>query len=215
MSAISDYLANKILDFEIRQQPFTPPATIYVALLLCTNGPIARSTTYAVGNTASYVAADGQNHLYKCTAQTAATAATAPTFTGKTGETVTDGGVTWTEQGDALAAGTAEVEPSGGAYARVGVACSLANFAGTQGAGTTAASSGSSAATSNNNTISYAVPTANWEAAGQEIWGFATYDAATNGNLLRFGGLTADQIINTGNSVSFAPGTLVFKFDQR
>lgn len=45
------------------------------------------------------------------------------------------------------AAGT---EVTGGSYARVAVAGSLANWAGTQGAGTTVASSGNTATTSNN-----------------------------------------------------------------
>ena len=33
MSAISNYLENKLIDFVFRGQPFTPPATIYFALL--------------------------------------------------------------------------------------------------------------------------------------------------------------------------------------
>lgn len=39
--------------------------------------------------------------------------------------------------------------------------------------------------------------------------------ARGTGNLLRFGALTADQIINTGNTVSFAPAELTLQFDQR
>lgn len=216
MSGISNYLANKEADWELRGQAFTPPATIYVALLLCSNGPIARSTTYAVGNTATFVAADGYNHLYACTAQTGATAPTAPTFAGNPGEVVTDGGVTWTEQDDVLAAaGATMVEVSGGGYARDAVASSLADWSGTQGSGSTTASSGATAAISNNITVSFPVPSAPWETGSQQIWGFATFDAATGGNLLRFGGLAADQIVNTGNTVSFAPAQLAIKFDRR
>lgn len=214
MPGTSDYLANKLADWELRGQAFTPPATVYVALLICSKGPLARSTAYASGDTVSYVAADGANHLYKCTTA-GTTAASAPSYPGNPGEAITDGTAVFTEQSDALAAGTAEVEPSGGSYARVAVACSLANWSGTQGAGTTTASSGSTAAISNNNAITFTTPTANWESAGAEIWGFATYDAATSGNLLRWGGLTADQIINTGNSVSFAAAALALHFDKR
>ncbi len=34
MSALSDYLENKLIDFILRGQPFNPPATTYVALLV-------------------------------------------------------------------------------------------------------------------------------------------------------------------------------------
>ncbi len=216
MSGISNYLANKQIDAELRGQAFTEPATVYIGLLLCSNGPIARSTVYAVGNTASIVAADGNNHLYAVSAQTAATAATAPAFPGKPGESITDGGVTWIEQSDVLAAaGATLVEPAVGGYARLAVTSSLANWSGTQGAGTTVASSGTTAAISNNITITFPTPSTPWETAPQQVWGFASFDAATAGNLLRFGGLGADQIINTGNGGSFAPGQLVFHIDAR
>ncbi len=216
MSGISNHLANALADWELRGQAFTPPATVYVALLLCSNGPIARSTTYAVGNTASFIAADGYNHLYACTAQTGATAATAPTFTGKPGEVVTDGGVTWTEQDDVLAAAGATLgEFSCNGYARASIAGSLTNWSGTQGAGTTTASTGTTAAISNNIAVNFPTPTGAWETGAQQIWGFATFDASTAGNLLRFGGLSADQIVNTGNTVSFAAGQLALKFDER
>lgn len=214
MAGTTSYLQNKEMDFELRGQAFTPVATEYVALLLCTNGAIARSTVYAVGNTASYIAADGRNHLYKCTAQTAATAATAPAFPGASNEVITDGGVTWTEQTSALEAGTAQVEPAVGAYARASIASSLTAWSGTQGAGTTVASSGTSATISNNVVVSYPTPTAAWTTAPAQVWGFCTYDAATAGNPLRFGGLTANQSINTGNTVTFAAGQLTIVFDK-
>lgn len=215
MAGISNHLSNLSFDFELRAQAFTPPATVYIGLLLCSNGPLARSTAYTVGQTVSMIAADGYNHLYSCT--TAGTsAASAPTYPGKTAEAVTDGTAVFTEQGDVLAAsGASLVEVSGGGYARVAVASSLANWSGTQGAGTTVASTGTTATISNNGTITYPTPTAAWETSPQQIWGFASFDALTSGNLLRFGGLAADQIVNSGNGVSFAPGQLVFKNDQR
>ena len=215
MSGISNYLANKQVDAELRGQAFTAPATVYIGLLLCTNGPMARSTAYALGNTVSVIAADGYNHLYAVTTA-GTTAATAPAYPGKPGEAITDGTAVLTEQSDVLAAaGSTLVEPAVGGYARVAVASSLANWSGTQGAGTTVASSGTTAAISNNITITYPTPTAPWETAPAQVWGFASFDAATAGNLLRFGGLDADQIINTGNGVSFAPGQLVFHIDAR
>src|SRR5690606_21366039 len=53
-------------------------------------------------------------------------------------------------------------EVTGGSYARVAVTSSLTNWAGTQGAGTTAASSGTSGTTSNNSAITFPTPTASW-----------------------------------------------------
>ena len=133
MSAVSDYLANKLTDWELRGQTFTPPATVYVALLLCSNGPLARSTAYTVGQTVSYVAADGYNHLYACTTA-GTTAATAPAYPGAPGEAITDGTAVFTEQDDVLAAaGSTLVEVSGNAYARASIASSLTDWSGTQG----------------------------------------------------------------------------------
>ena len=215
MPAVSDYLANKLTDWELRGQTFTPPATVYVALLLCSNGPLARSTAYTVGQTVSYVAADGYNHLYACTTA-GTTAATAPAYPGAPGEAITDGTAVFTEQDDVLAAaGSTLVEVSGNAYARASIASSLTDWSGTQGSSSTTASSGTSAAISNNITVNFPTPTGTWQTSPQEIWGFALFDASTAGNLLRFGGLTADQIVNSGNTVNFAPGQLTIKFDER
>lgn len=92
-------------------------------------------------------------------------------------------------------------EVSGGSYARVAVASSMANYAGTQGAATTVASSGASATTSNNNPITFPAPTANWGVVGN----FGIYDALTGGNLLWHGALSAPKTINNGDAApSFA-----------
>ena len=103
MSGISNYLANKIADWELRGQAFTPPATVYVALLLCSKGALARSTAYSVGDTVSNIDADGYNHLYACTTA-GTTAATAPSYPGNPAEVITDGTAVFTEQDDVLAA---------------------------------------------------------------------------------------------------------------
>lgn len=63
---------------------------------------------------------------------------------------------------DPTETGAAGTEITGGAYARVAVTASLANFAGTQSAGSTTASSGTGGTTSNNGTITFPAPTANW-----------------------------------------------------
>lgn len=85
-------------------------------------------------------------------------------------------------------------EVSGGSYARVAVTASLANFAGTQGAGTTTASSGTTGQTSNNAAITFPAPTADWGTATH----FALYDASTAGNAWIVKALSASQTINSG-----------------
>jgi hypothetical protein len=106
------------------------------------------------------------------------------------------------------AAGT---EVSGNAYARVAVASSLANWAGTQSAGSTTASSGSSGTTSNNNAVSFPTPTpAGWGT----VTHFGVYDSASGGSLLIQSALTASKVINAGDSVSFAAGTLTVQADN-
>jgi hypothetical protein len=95
-----------------------------------------------------------------------------------------------------------------GAYARAAVTSSLANWAGTQGAGTTVASSGTGGVTSNNGVISFPTPTANWGTVSH----FAIWDAASGGNPLLYGALASSKTINSGDAVSFAAGTLTVTF---
>lgn len=87
-------------------------------------------------------------------------------------------------------------EVSGGSYARVTIAASMANFAGTQGAGTTTASSGTSGTTSNNVNITFPTPTANWGVVSY----VGVYDASTSGNLLLWGALTTPKTVNSGDA---------------
>jgi hypothetical protein len=96
-----------------------------------------------------------------------------------------------TTAGTAQACGT---EVSGGSFARQAITSSLANWAGTQGAGTTSASSnasGTSGTTSNNNPITFPAPTANWGT----IVGFCIFDAASGGNLLFYAPLTTPKTV--------------------
>lgn len=146
MAAMSDYLENKIIDWLLRGQAFTAPATVYVALFT-----------------------------------------TAPTDAG--------GGV----------------EVSGGSYARVAVSSSLANWAGTQAAGSTTASTGTGGTTSNNGTITFPAPTAAWGV----VTSFGVFDAASAGNLLFYANLTTPKTINNGDAApSFAAGALTFQDDN-
>jgi hypothetical protein len=146
MAAMSDYLENKLIDWLLRAQTFTPPATLYVGLLTA-----------------------------------------APSDSG--------GGT----------------EVSGGAYARVAVSSSLANWAGTQSAASTTASSGTSGTTSNNGAITFPAPTANWGS----VTHVGIYDAASGGNLLLWGALTTAKTVNNGDAApSFAAAALTFQIDN-
>ncbi len=100
-------------------------------------------------------------------------------------------------------------EVTGGSYARVGVASSLANWAGTQSAGSTTASTGTGGQTSNNAAVTFPAPTANWGV----VTHFALLDASTAGNMLICQALTASKTINSGDSApSFAIGALTVTF---
>ena len=104
--------------------------------------------------------------------------------------------------GDPTAPGT---EVSGGSYARVAVAASLAAWAGTQGAGTTVASNGTSGLTSNNALITFPAPTADWgTVVGYELW-----DAASGGSRWISGKLAAPvTILNGSGARKFAIAAL-------
>lgn len=113
-----------------------------------------------------------------------------------------------TGSGSDAACGT---EVTGGSYARVAVTSSLANFAGTQSAGSTVASSGTSGTTSNNATVTFPTPSANWGTVVE----FCVFDASTSGNLLFRSALTANKTINNGDAApSFAIGALTFQIDN-
>jgi hypothetical protein len=100
------------------------------------------------------------------------------------------------------------VEVSGGAYARQAITASLANFAGTQSAGSTAASSGTGGVTSNNVAITFPTPSASWGT----VVSFGIWDAASAGNLLFHGPLGVSKTINQSDAVSFPIGSLQATF---
>lgn len=92
-------------------------------------------------------------------------------------------------------------EVSGGSYARVAVTASLANWAGTQSAGSTSASSGTGGQTSNNAAVTFPTPSAGWGT----VTHFFLHDGT---NLLVCQALTTSKTINSGDSVSFAIGAI-------
>lgn len=99
-------------------------------------------------------------------------------------------------------------EATGGSYARVSIARSLTNFAGTQSAGSTTASSGTGGQTSNNIAINFPTPTAGWGT----VTHFFISDASSGGNLILCKSLTTSKTINSGDTVSFAIGALTVTF---
>lgn len=102
-------------------------------------------------------------------------------------------------------------EVTGGSYARVGVTSSLANWAGTQGAGTTVASTGTSGTTSNNGAITFPAPTANW---GQ-VLSFRIWDAASAGAAIICQNLTTPKTVNNGDPApAFNAGALTIQVDN-
>lgn len=100
-------------------------------------------------------------------------------------------------------------EVTGGSYARVAVTASLANWAGTQSAGSTSASSGTGGTTSNNAAITFPTPSAGWGT----VTSVEGMDASSGGNSWLCIALTSSQTINTGNTVSFPIGTLTLAVD--
>jgi hypothetical protein len=102
-------------------------------------------------------------------------------------------------------------EVSGGSYARVAVTSALANWAGTQSAGSTTASSGTGGTTSNNGAVTFPTPSANWGV----ITHFGIYDASSAGNLLFWGALTTSKTVNNGDPApSFAAAALTVQIDN-
>jgi len=105
------------------------------------------------------------------------------------------------------AGGGTEITIGTNNYSRASVAASTSTWANTQASGTTA-STGTTGLTSNINAITFATPSGSWGT----VTHFGILDAATAGNLLFQGALTVSQTVNTGNTVSFAAGSLQITF---
>lgn len=105
---------------------------------------------------------------------------------------------------------TAGTEVSGGSYARVAVAASLANFAGTQSAGSTTASTGTGGTTSNNGAVTFPTATGTWGTIN--CWGLA--DASTAGNIWVYTTVTTPPTITSGATPSFSAGAATIQVDN-
>lgn len=210
MKNLTKFAVNKFID-AIRGQALGMPATWHVGLIVASKGVRANSTTYALNDTI-VVLVNAVYRLYKCTTGGASAGAQPGGYTGAADEAVTDGTAVFTEQTASIYDATALVEPVGSGYARVALAASLANLAGTQGAGSTAASTGASGTTSNNGAITFGTPTGDWyPAAGGRVVGMALFDASSGGNAWIVAMLANPKSVSSGDPApSFAAATFAF-----
>jgi hypothetical protein len=194
---MTDYAQNKINDARWRGQAIGAPSSYYFGLITASKGERVNSTVYATNDTL-VVKIGAKYSFYKCTTGGTTAASLPGTYLGAVSEAITDGTAVMTEQTVALDAGT-YTEVTGGSYARVAVAASLANFAGTQAAASTTASTGTGGTTSNNVAITWPSPTAQWHPTGGAIVGVVAFDASSAGNAWDWGMLAAPKNVNNGD----------------
>lgn len=197
MSSLTYYAQNKTLDALFRGQALGAPGTIYFALIRATRGKSNSVRGALVSSGDTIIPATPNGHMYRCTTG-GTTGVGEPSWNTTSGSTTNDGTAVWTEMTPDFLAGTnlTEVPTGGTGYARVGVTASLAEFAGTQGPGTTTPSSGTTGKTSNNNVITFGAPIADW---GVIAFGM-TYDAVSGGNPWTAQPLTNVKTVNDGDS---------------
>lgn len=215
----TDYLENMLIDGLLRGGCLTTAGAAGSSAVV--KGIWTGTTPYALGDIvvphASMTGAGGK--LLRCT--TAGTSgSSAALAVPDPGATLSDGTVTWTAIATVPAlttiyvalflvapddAGAGGTEVSGGSYARVPVACTLAAWCGTQGTASTTASTGTGGTSSNNATITFPVPTADWGICVA----FGIYDALTGGHLLYSAVLGATRtILNNDPAPTFAASAL-------
>lgn len=216
MAGKSDYLENLFIDGFLRGGCLTT-AGAAGSTAVVNKGIWTATTSYSAGDIvvphANMTGAGGK--LLRCT--TAGTSGSTNTLAiGNPGTTVTDNSVAiWTVIATIPALNNVYIglftatpsdsgggtEVSGGSYARVAVASTLANWAGTQSSGSTTASTGTSAQTSNNNTITFPAPTGNWGT----VTSMGIFDSLTGGNLLYWVALTTSKTVNNGDAAPNFP----------
>jgi len=114
----------------------------------------------------------------------------------------------WTSTLTDASTGSSSGEVSGGSYARYGSGSGGTAYP--NNSTTWPAAGGSTVGTKSNGTsITFPTATANWGT----ITYFAILDASTSGNILFYGDLTTPKTISTGDTASFAVGSLVITED--
>lgn len=99
--------------------------------------------------------------------------------------------------------GTGITEPSGNGYTRVTVANNATNFTATQ----IATGSGGGAQVVNAQPINFPQSTGSW---GTVTYWFVS-DAASGGNIVAYGALSASQTVGANNTLSFAANALTIQ----
>lgn len=185
-----------------RGTAFGYPGTTYWGLLKATKGARAslNSTLLALNDTVCLIPTGGTTmKLYKVTTGGTTAASQGSLYPGVAGEVITDGTAQLTEQTAALQAGTAQVEPSGNAYARAAMVGNTTNWA---------ASSGRTIANAGVAWVWPQATPAGWTSGLEAIWAVAAYDAATVGNCWEVLGLTAAIQVSALATPSIAAGQL-------
>lgn len=107
--------------------------------------------------------------------------------------------------GDPGADGQTANEVSGGSYARYAATCNTTFWA--------AATTADPSTIANNQAFTFTTATANWGTVTHfGLW--KDVSSTTAANFIGSAALTASQVINNGNTASFATGALVHSFDS-
>jgi hypothetical protein len=210
--SFSQYLEQKLLDYAFGDQAWTPPATVYVGLILqcgTLSSALTAGSSYGsiacATNTVAYAVAAGDILIIgegstvqvveaSAAAAVGATSVSTDTFVANAGY------ATGTPFIRADVYATAQ-EPTGGAYARVAVTNNTTNWP-----TAVRVSNQPGFQMQNGTTITFPTSTASWGT----IAGFLIADNATpgSGNVLAYGALTSPTVVASSDIPSFAVNTL-------
>lgn len=178
------------------------PATQYWGVLKASKGARSALNSQAVAlNDTICLIPTGKTRmqLYKVTTAGTLAASQGTLYAGAANEAITDGTAVLTEQTSALQAGTAQVEPSGNAYARAAMVGNTTNWAASS--GRTIANAGTAW------TWPQATP-AGWTSGSEAIWAVAMYDALSAGSCWEWQGLASAVQVSALATLSIAAGSL-------
>lgn len=190
---VSNYLAKKLLDHVYGATAYTAPVTAYIGLL---KGELWQAShAYSSGDIAVATNFPTTAKVFKCTTG-GTSAGSEPTFSGvAAGGTIADGGVTWTEQTNAIVGGTVTEMGTGTwtDYARKSVTNNTSNFPNATGSVTGVKTPATQTFTASATVTSGSLG----------IIGFVYFDASSGGNILHGGLFASFQAVSNGASVTF------------